>query len=224
MLKVSDRTVGIGKGGLEMSEDLGCCGSARWVGRQLGRRTHDQQRRADLALAEVKPFPKALPGPLASSAVGDGTARRGDAAGNGALQESPHRMGGHAEPSDFVGEPNAEGTATTGTSIPVAAKHPPGADGLAPRISFVVATQKAMPNQRADDLAMRTRHLLETFANRVPFLLAPAKPALLAHVYRMPRENRYSYERGKVRGSRGVRFAHHEARCGVAAVAKFPVQ
>jgi hypothetical protein len=187
MLKVGDRTVGVGKGGLEMSDNLSC-GWARRVGGQLGRRTPRQKRRANLALAPVEPFPNALPSPLASPAVGDSTACRGDTAGNGALQESPHRMGGHAQPSDFVGEPNAEGATAAETPMAVAAKDPPSAGGLALRIAFVVAAQKPVANQRADDLAMRTRHLLETFANRVPFLLATAKPALLAHVYRMPHE------------------------------------
>jgi hypothetical protein len=37
---------------------------------------------------------------------------------------------------------------------------------------------------------MRTGCLLESFRNRVPFVLGTAKPALLAHVCPMPRENR----------------------------------
>jgi hypothetical protein len=45
-------------------------------------------------------------------------------------------------------------------------------------------------NQRADRLTMRTRRLLESFRKRAPFLLAAAKPALLAHVRPMLRENR----------------------------------
>jgi hypothetical protein len=37
---------------------------------------------------------------------------------------------------------------------------------------------------------MRTRRLLETLSNRVPFLGVVVKPSLLAHVRPTPRENR----------------------------------
>jgi hypothetical protein len=37
---------------------------------------------------------------------------------------------------------------------------------------------------------MRTRRLLELFSNRSPFLVTAVKPALLAHVRPMLRENR----------------------------------
>lgn len=188
MLEVGNRTVGIGKGGLEMGDNLG----RRWARCRglIGRRTTRRERRAKLALAEVESLPKALPGSVASPAVGDDTACRGNAAGDGASQESPHRVGGHAQSTDFVRKPDAEGAATAGTPMAVAAKDPPSAENLALRVAFVVAAQKAVTNQRANRLAMRTRRLLETFRNRVPFLLAATKPALLAHVRPTLRENR----------------------------------
>jgi hypothetical protein len=188
MLKVGNRTVGVGKGGLEMGDNLGRR-SARCSG-LIGRRTTCRQCRAELALAEVESFPDALPGPVTSPAVGDDTACRGNTAGNGALQESPQRVGGHAQASDFIGEPDAEGATTAGTPMAVAAKDPPSAESLVLRVAFVVSAQSAVPDQRANRFAMRTRRLLETFRKRVPFLLATAKPALLAHVRPTLRENR----------------------------------
>jgi hypothetical protein len=163
--------------------------SARFGG-PIGRRATSRQCRAELALAQVESFPDALPGPVASPAVGDDTHCRDDAAGNGVLQESPHRVGGQAQAPDFVGDPDAEGPTAAARTLAVAAKEPPSADRLALGVAFVVAAQKAVANQRAHRFAMRTRHLLESFRKRAPFLLAAAKPALLAHVRPMPRENR----------------------------------
>ena len=99
-------------------------------------------------------------------------------------------MGGHAQTSDFIGEPDAEGTTTAGAPMAVAAKDPPSAESLALGVTFVVAVQKAMTDQRANRFAMRTGRLLETLQNRVPFLLATAKPVLVAHVCPMLREKR----------------------------------
>jgi hypothetical protein len=188
MLEVGDRTGGVGKGGLEMGDNLGRR-SARCSG-LIGRRTTSRQCRAELALAQVESSPEALPGPVTSPAVGDDTACRGNAVGDGALQESPQRVGGDAQALDFISEPDAEGATTAATSMAVAAKDPPSAKGLALGVAFVVAAQKAVVNQRANRFAMRTRRLFESFSNRVPFLFAAAKPALLAHVRPMPRENR----------------------------------
>src|SRR5258708_2349569 len=103
MLEGSDRTVGVGEGGLKMCEDL-CRRPGRGFGREVGRGAPRPQRRAGVA--------------------------------------------------------------------------------------FVVSAQIGVPNQRADNLAMRTRRLLELFSKRAPFLLAAVKPSLLAHVCPMPRENR----------------------------------
>ena len=83
-----------------------------------------------------------------------------------------------------------EGPTAAASPMAVAAKDPPSADRLALGVRLVVAAQKAVANQRANRFAMRTRHLLESFRKRAPFLLATAKPALLAHVRPMPRENR----------------------------------
>ena len=112
--------------------------SARCSG-LIGRRATSRERRAKLALAQVEAFPEALPGPLTSPAVGDVTARGGDAAGDGALQESPQRVGSHAQASDFIGEPDAERPTAAASPMAVAAKDPPSAEGLVLGVAFVVA-------------------------------------------------------------------------------------
>jgi hypothetical protein len=186
-LESGNGAVGVGEGGMEMGEDL-----RRWRGlrRQLGRQAACGQCGADLALAQVEAFPDALPGAVASPAVGDDAACRGDAAGDGALQESPHSVGGQAQPPDFVGNPDAEGTPAAAPPMAVAAKDPPSADRLALGVALVVAAQKAVANQRANGFAMRTRRLLESFSNHAPIQVAAAKPALLVHVRPMLRGNR----------------------------------
>ena len=129
MLEGGDRAVGVGEGGLEMGEDLRgrlARGVRRRPGRQLGRRAASAQGGADLALCPVEAFPDALPGPVAELAI-EGADGGEDAAGDGELEEPPQSAGGQAEPSDFVGEPDAEGPPATGACVAVAAKDPPGA-------------------------------------------------------------------------------------------------
>ena len=67
---------------------------------------------ADAALAELEAFPDALPGPLAERSR-RGATGLGDTAGDGPLEERAG-LGGQAEASDFVGEPDAESAAATG--------------------------------------------------------------------------------------------------------------
>ena len=172
-----------------MGQDL-CRRSARRFGQQLGRRARRRQCRADFALAQVKPFPDALPGPVTSPAVGDDADRRSDAAGNGVFEESPQRAGCQAQPSDFVRAPDAECPSAPSTCVAVAAKDPPSANCFLLGVALVVSAQIAVPNQRADNLAVRTRRLLEPLSNRAPFLGVAVKPSLLAHVRPTPRENR----------------------------------
>jgi len=86
-------------------------------------------------LGLIEAFPDALPGPVTQMAVG-GADGREDAAGGGAFQEPPQTAGGQAEPSDLVGDPDAEGSPATATCIAVAAEDPPGAHGLS-RVALV---------------------------------------------------------------------------------------
>ena len=141
-------------------------------------------------MAEVESSPDALPGPVTSPAVGDDAACRGNATGDGALQESPQGVSSDAHASDFVSKPYTEGATTTRAPLAIVAKDPPSTNGPALRVAFVVAAQKAVAIQRANRFTMRTRRLLEAIGYRVPFLLAAAKPTLLAHVRPTLRENR----------------------------------
>jgi hypothetical protein len=180
VLEGGDRTVGVGEGGLEMREDLCRRRPARGLSRQLRRRAAPCQRCADLALPLVEAFPDALQGPVTEVAVGGGDGCE-DGTSGGELEESPQTAGGQAEPSDLVRAPDAEGPSAPRASLAVAAKDPPRAYGLASGIGVVKSVQKAVPNQRADDLAMRTRGQLEPIRDRVPFLGVPVKPSNIAH-------------------------------------------
>ncbi len=180
MLEGGDRAVGVGEGSLEMRDDVGRGSVRGFCGGQLRRRTASRQCRADLALSLVEPFPDALQGPVTQMAVGVADGRE-NAAGGGALEEPPQSGGGEAEPSDLVGEPDAESPPAATTCIAVAAKDPPGAQRPSPRAGVVKAVEEPVPNQRADDLAVRTGRLLEPFGNRVPFLGAAVEPSHLAH-------------------------------------------
>jgi hypothetical protein len=180
VLEGGDRTVGVREGSPEMCEDL-CRGwPARGLSRQLRRRAALCQRGADLALPQVEAFPDALQGSVTEVAVGgaDGCA---DGTGGGELEELPQTDGGQAEASDLVRAPDAEGPSATRSCLAVAAKDPPRAYGFASGIGVVKSVQKAVPNQRADDLAMRTRGQLEPLGNRVPFLGVLVKPSNIAH-------------------------------------------
>ena len=169
MLEGGDRAVGVGEGGLEMGEDLrgrlacgiGGSGAATRAAGSV------PQGRADLALSQVEPFPDALPGPLAQP----GSRRRGWRRGccrRWRVGGTATGAGGQAEPPDFVGEPDAEGPPATGPGVAVAAKDPPGAQRSFLGAALVKSVQKAVPNQRADNLAVRAGRLLEPFRNRPP--------------------------------------------------------
>src|SRR5271156_6627326 len=107
-------------------------------------------------------------------AVG-GADRRADAADCGLLEETPQSGGCQAEAADFVGAPDAERPPATGPRVAVAAEDAPGAHRLSPRAAVVKPAEKAMLNQRADDLAMRAGHQLEPLRQCGPFLGAAVK-------------------------------------------------
>jgi len=151
MLEGSDGTGGIGEGGLEMGEDLRHGSAAGPLGRSAPR----QECRADVALAQDKAFPDALPGAIAEMASSgvDGSA---DASDGGTLQELPQRGGGQAETSDFIGKPDAEGAPAAAACLAVAAKEASGAARLSLGSGVVIAVEKAVPHQIADGVAMGT--------------------------------------------------------------------
>jgi hypothetical protein len=179
MLEGSDRTGSVGEGGLEMSEDVRGR-PLRGFRRQLGRRALPGQCRANLALSQVESFPDTLQGPVTEMA-GSGVDGGENATGGGTLEKPPQTASCQAEPSDFVGQPDAESPPATATRLAVAAKDPPRANGLSLRAAFVKSVQEAVLNQHADNLAVRARRLLEPFCKRDPFLGTAVKPSLFAH-------------------------------------------
>jgi hypothetical protein len=102
-------------------------------------------------------------------------------AGDGVLEEAPQAAAGEAEPANFVGTPDAESPPTARPTVAVAAKDPPGADGFLPGAAVVKTAQKAVADERANNLAMRTRRQLELLSQAVPFLVAAAKQSLHAN-------------------------------------------
>jgi hypothetical protein len=199
MLKGGDRTVGVREGGLEVHQDVG----RRALGwrRQLGRRAYAAQRRADRALALVEAFPDALHRPVAEVAMG-GADGGGDGAAGSVQEEAPQTRGGHAESSDLVGTPDAEGAAATAARMAVAAEDSPGAQSFTAAVVLVETVQAAMPNEHADHLAMRTARLLEPLGKRIPLRGIAAKPSLLAHVHHAATKTVII----QVRGKGGVRW------------------
>ena len=175
MLEVGDR-VGVGEGGLKMGDDM----RRRPLRGEFGRRSASQQGGSDRALGEVEPLPDALQSPVAQMAL-RGSARGGDAVGDGTQEELPEKAGGEAQPSDFIGEPNAERASAPATRVAVAAKDSAGAHGLFLGAALVEAEQKAVADERADGLAMRTGRPLEPFRNRVPFVVGAVKELCHAH-------------------------------------------
>ena len=172
----------MGKGGFQMGEDL-CRGPLRGFGGQLRWWAARGQCRAELGLTEVESLPDALPGAVAEMAVG-GTDGGEDGAGGGELEEAPKTVGGQAKAADFVCAPDAESATATWPCLAIAAKDASGADGFVFEVLVVKSVEAAVAIEGADDLAMRTRGMLEPLGKRRPFVCAAAKPALLPHASR----------------------------------------
>jgi hypothetical protein len=105
-----------------------------------------------------------------------------------------------------------------------------------PGVGLVKAAQKAVPNQRADNLAMRTRRLLEPPSHRGPFLVVADKTSLLTHagqastkIMILPARGRggvvAGYEKNSLSGVRGKipgRLAQpRQSLCQILGVTKF---
>lgn len=105
----------------------------------------------------------------------------GDAADDGALEEVPESVGGDAESSDFVGEPDAEGASAAWTIVAVAAEDAPSTEDFTLWTGLVESVQEAVANEGAVGVAVRTRSLLEPLGDRVPLLLAAVEPLQVAH-------------------------------------------
>ncbi len=163
-----------------MGEDLRRRGLAwRWR-RRLWRRAQPGQCRADHGLAKAEAAPEALPGAVAEMAIG-GPDGSGHGTGGGEQEEAAKAGGGQTQSADFVGDPDAESAAAPRPCLAIAAKDASGADGFVLEVLLVESVQTAVAIENADDLAMRTRRMLEPLSHCRPFVVAAAKPALLCH-------------------------------------------
>ena len=113
-------------------------------------------------------------------AVGSGNGSDQTARGGG-QEEPPQGAGREAQASDFVGKPDADGTPAAGAGIAVAAKDAASADDVARGGGVIKAAQRAMANEVANDMAMRTGRQLESFDEGVPILSAIAEPPYFGH-------------------------------------------
>ena len=160
-----------------MGEDVGRrplpghAGQPRW-------RAERGQGGADLALGEVEALPDTQPGPIA--ALGGGAEGGGEAIGGSVLEEAPERVGGQAEASDLVGEPEGEGTTAAVSCLAVAAKDASCPDGPALR-GVVKAVKEAVANEVADAFAVGTGDELELLGESVPLVGTGKKPAQRVH-------------------------------------------
>lgn len=200
VLVSGDRTLCVGEGDLKMSEDfrsrlMGRVGQSRW-------RTPSSQRRADPALGQLEPFPDSLQRPVTEMAVGNADRGR-DPAADRVFEEFPQGMCGQAQPSDFVGQPDAEGPPATRTPVAIAAKDPPCPNRSSPGTTLIKTGQRAMPNQRPHHLAVRAWCQFESLGNGDPFLRIAIKPTLLTHLLLIFDKNHGSNPRKK-RGERGM--------------------
>jgi len=176
-----DRTVSMGKGGLEMGENFGSGGPMGGGDGGVGDgRTASEQGGADRGLATIEAFPESLPGARASwragvATRGHGPDRRREAAGDGKLKEAPQRAGTQAQASEFLGDPDAEGASAAIVSMAFAAIDSPGTKRLAWRAGVVESAEEAMANEVADLVAVRARHELESFFEGGPFVFGAVK-------------------------------------------------
>src|SRR5947208_1854395 len=104
-----------------------------------------------------------------------------DAVGDGVLEELPESDGGESKASDFVGEPEGEGLAAAGLFPALVAQDSPSAEDRLPGTVLVKAVEKAVADERADAVAMRTGGQLEPFEKSVELVVIVVKASQLVH-------------------------------------------
>ena len=76
-----------------------------------------------------------------------------------------------------MGDPNAEGSSTTGGSISITAEDARSTNGFIQLVFLIVATQEAVFDEISNFLAVRTRGDSETRVQIIDFLLGRTNPA-----------------------------------------------
>ena len=152
-------------------------------------------------MAAVESLPDALEGSVAPRTV-DGVDGGSDGADEGVLEKRPEGGCRDAQSSDFVGDPDTDGSSAAGTPMTVAAKNPPRPDRFSLVVAVVKSGEDAVANERADGLAVGTGGLFEPLDNSDPFLLAAVEPLvrLVGHGWRVgSRRMRRSHRRSVYR-------------------------
>jgi len=131
----------------------------------------------------VESFPDALECSFAAWAVG-GVAGVGDGADDGVLEKRPEGACGEAQASDFVGQPDAEGSSAATPPMAVAAKDPSCPECLSWCVGVVESGECAVANEHANGLAVGTGSQFEPLGDGEPLLLVAVEAWLLfvAHV------------------------------------------
>ncbi len=146
---------------------------------QPGRRTSSQKRRANRALASLKPLPDPAKRPVATG-VFDLSHRGHNASSHGLPQECPHSSRGQTQPADLAGEPDANGPAATMAAMAIAAKDSSGADRLT-AAAVIEADKHAVADEHTDNAAMWACRQLKPLDERDPLRFITIKPSLAAH-------------------------------------------
>ena len=105
----------------------------------------------------------------------------GDGSGGGVLEKSPEHVGGDAESSDLVGEPEAEGASAALTEIAVAAEDASGSEGFSLWAAVVETVEATVVDESADDFAVRTGRPFEVLGDGEPLVVAAVEARISGH-------------------------------------------
>jgi len=102
----------------------------------------------------------------------------------GRVEKLPQAVGAQIYAFDFVGQPNAKGSPTAGSSMSITAEDAPSADGFVQLIVLIVTAQEAMFDEGSGHLAMWTGSDFKLGQQVVDFLLGRTDPA--THDWELP--------------------------------------
>jgi len=95
----------------------------------------------------------------------------------GLAEKLPQAVGSQQQPFDLVGGPNTEGSAAAGGVVPIVTEDAPSADRFFLQMHRVIASQKAVADQKSNLFAMGTRGCFQLVENRLDFPLGNDKSA-----------------------------------------------
>ena len=197
--------------------------------RDLGRLTQRSKCGANAALGVVKPFPNAIWRGIRKPAFQTLKGPEFIVTTDRMLQKRPQAVGCEEQAFDLVGHPNAEGSSAASRPISITAEDASGTHRFLALVLVVVATQKSVPNEVSNPLAMRASDRFQRGTSRLEFLQRTADPPThnslppgtiqsepLYGVH--PQQNRHTNRRTKEAGQRqGTMSMTREAGCKVGA-------